>query len=104
MCIRDSYYQMTSTFAKPVNVSLTMANDSLLRDFLSEEAGHLDDGDYTETLQGFLSGYRDKYGYDSVFLVSTATGRYYNFNGLDLSLIHIWSAAIILIGKNSSPF
>lgn len=77
------YYQMTSTFAKPVNVSLTMANDSLLRDFLSEEAGHLDDSDYTETLQGFLSGYRDKYGYDSVFLVSTATGRYYNFNGLD---------------------
>ena len=77
------YYQMTSTFAKPVNVSLTMANDSLLRDFLSEEAGHLDDGDYTETLQGFLSGYRDNYGYDSVFLVSTATGRYYNFNGLD---------------------
>lgn len=77
------YYQMTSTFTKPVNVSLTMANDSLLRDFLSEEQDHLDDSTYIETLRGFLSGYRDKYGYDSVFLVSTATGRYYNFSGLD---------------------
>lgn len=31
------YYQMATTFTKPVNVSLTMANDSLLREYLSGE-------------------------------------------------------------------
>lgn len=77
------YAQMTSTFSKPVNISLTMANDSLLKALLAQEASRLDDPDFVETLQGYLAGYRDKYGYDSVFLVSTATNRYYNFNGLD---------------------
>lgn len=77
------YAQMTSTFSKPVNISLTMANDSLLKALLAQEAGRLDDPAFVETLRGYLAGYRDKYGYDSVFLVSTATHRYYNFNGLD---------------------
>ena len=31
------YYQMTMLFTKPVNISLTMANDSLLRSALIEE-------------------------------------------------------------------
>ena len=30
------YYQMTMLFTKPVNISLTMANDSLLRSSLIE--------------------------------------------------------------------
>lgn len=76
------YYQMTTTFTKPVNISLTMANDSLLKDLLSREEGG-EDSAYLKTLQNYLQGYREKYGYDSVFLVSSATGRYYNFNGLD---------------------
>ena len=77
------YYQIGSTLGKPVNVSLTMANDSLLRKFLREETARLDDPAYTETIRGYLDGYRKKYGYDSVFLVSSATRRYYNFDGLD---------------------
>lgn len=77
------YYQLTTTFTKPVNISLTMANDSLLRDLLSNEASHLDDEDYIERLQEYLGNYQEKYSYDSVFLVSTATSRYYNFRGLD---------------------
>ena len=32
---------------------------------------------------GYLENYQAKYCYDSVFLVSAATARYYNFNGLD---------------------
>lgn len=31
------YYQLTSIFTKPVNISLTMANDSLLKGFLADE-------------------------------------------------------------------
>lgn len=77
------YYQMSSTFTKPVNISLTMANDSLLKDYLSQEEKHLEDTGYIETLREYLKGYQAKYKYDSVFLVSAATGRYYNFNGLD---------------------
>ena len=81
------YYQMSSTFTKPVNVSLTMANDSLLKDYLSREEGHLEEAGYIDILREYLKGYQAKYGYDSVFLVSAATGRYYNFNGLDRVLV-----------------
>ena len=77
------YYQINSMFTKPVNISMTMANDNLLREFLSKEEGHLDDPAYLDTLQGYLNSYQEKYHYDSVFLVSAATSRYYNFNGLD---------------------
>ncbi|WP_195984135.1 sensor domain-containing diguanylate cyclase [Clostridium sp. D33t1_170424_F3] len=77
------YYQLTTTFTKPVNISLTMANDSLLRDLLSSEATYLEDEDYIGRLRKYLGNYQEKYSYDSVFLVSTATGRYYNFRGLD---------------------
>lgn len=77
------YYQMTNTFTKPVNISLTMANDSLLKAFLRQEPDRLSDEGYIAGIQEYLAAYRNKYGYDSVFLVSEATGRYYNFNGLD---------------------
>ncbi len=77
------YYQIDSFFSKPVNISLTMANDSLLKRFLSEESNHLQDRKYEEELQNYLLAYKQQYGYDSVFLISTATGRYYHFNGLN---------------------
>ena len=77
------YYQMTAMLTKPVNISLTMAHDSLLADHLLGENSHLDDSDYVETTKTYLRTYQRKYGFDSVFLISTASGRYYNFNGLD---------------------
>lgn len=78
-----SYYQIKDMFSKPINVSLTMANDSLLREFLERESDHLENPAYISTLQEYLETYKIKYEYDSVFLVSSATARYYNFNGLD---------------------
>lgn len=77
------YYQIESFFSEPVNVSLTMANDTLLKRFLAEEEKRMDDGEYLKQLQGYLNAYKEQYGYDSVFLVSTHTGRYYHFNGLN---------------------
>lgn len=77
------YYQVESIFTKPVNISLTMANDSLLHNFLSNESDHLDDETYIQVMRDYLNTYRKKYTYDSVFLVSAHTGRYYHFNGLD---------------------
>lgn len=77
------YHKIDSIFAKPVNVSLTMANDSLLVDFLSKEKKHMDEDSYIQQLREYLNSYREKYSYDSVFLVSASTNRYYHFNGID---------------------
>ena len=40
------YYQLSTIFTKPVNVSLTMANDSFLKNYLAGEAGRLEDDSY----------------------------------------------------------
>lgn len=77
------YYQFTAMLTKPVNISLTMAHDRLLEEHLSHELESLDDEEYIGQIQGYLHTYREKYGFDSVFLVSAATGRYYNFGGID---------------------
>ena len=77
------YYRLTTKFTKPVNISLTMSHDNLLARHLSEEKEHLKDKAYTETTRDYLETYREKYGFASVFLVSTATRRYYTFQGID---------------------
>jgi len=77
------YYRLESLFARPISVSTTMANDSLLGDFLADETERLSDPQYIETLRRYLDGYREIYQYDSVFLVSTKSRRYYNFKGVD---------------------
>lgn len=79
-------HQIDSIFTRPINVSLTMANDSLLKDFLSKEQENLKDQTFIQTMRSYLDAYREKYNYDSVFLVSTQTNRYYHFNGLDRTL------------------
>lgn len=77
------HYQFTTLFTRPVNISLTMAHDSLLVEQLGREEENLDSDEYVERLTNYLNTYRSKYSFDSVFLVSSATRRYYNFNGID---------------------
>ena len=77
------YRQIESIFMKPMGVSLTMANDTLLQDLLTQENARRNDAEFIATLTAYLNSYREKYGYDSVFLVSTRTGRYYHFDGID---------------------
>lgn len=77
------YYQINACFAEPVSVSKTMANDSLLKSFLAKEPERKNDEAYLYRLQNYLNAYKEQYGYDSVFLVSTNTNRYYHFSGLD---------------------
>ena len=72
-----------SILTKPVNVSLTMAHNRLLEEHLPHELDRGDDEAYTGMIQDYLNTYREEYGFDSVFLVSAATRRYYNFNGID---------------------
>ena len=75
--------EIDAQLAKPINVSLTMANDLLLKNFLAEEGARGNEADYVETMRAYLDAYRGEYGFDSAFLVSAETGRYYHFNGID---------------------
>lgn len=78
------YHQIDSIFSKPINISLTMANDNLLKSFLAQEETQGDEETYVQTMSDYLSGYKEKYGYDSVFLVSAQTDRYYHYqSGMD---------------------
>lgn len=82
------YYQIDSIFAKPVHISLTMANDSLLKTFLAEEESHADEEDFILTMRDYLLAYKTRYDYDSVFLVSAKTNRYYHYeSGVDRILV-----------------
>lgn len=78
------YYEIDSIFTKPINISLTMANDSLLKTFLMEEKIRGEDEEFIQTMRDYLMAYKEKYDYDSVFLVSAQTQRYYHFDkGVD---------------------
>lgn len=77
------YSKINKILSEPINVSLTMANDSLLKSYLINELKSIDEEAYIKDLQNYLNAYRQKYNYDSVFLVSTKTGRYYHFDGID---------------------
>lgn len=82
----DIYFQVTNTLTKPVDISLAMANDSLLKAFLAEEQNSADDPDFAGTIAEYLDTYQEKYQYDAVFLVSAGTEYYYNYNGMGQKL------------------
>ncbi len=77
------YYQLSSLLTRPVNIAQTMAQDSLLVEHLTREPARLENAAYVRTIQTYLAAYREMDHFDSVFLVSTATGRYYSANGVD---------------------
>lgn len=81
------YYRLSTMLTKPVNISQTMAHDSLLIKLLEEEGSRYQEAGYQETLRKYLEVYKNKYAYDAVFLVASATNNYYNFNGLDRNLV-----------------
>lgn len=77
------YSEIRNELTKPIFVSLTMANDSFLKNwFEDEKAGNNADAHQRE-LQSYLLGIKDKYGYDSVFLISEFSKYYYHFNGIN---------------------
>ncbi|MEG1684310.1 MAG: cache domain-containing protein, partial [Oscillospiraceae bacterium] len=80
----NMYMGIKELMAQPINVSLTMARDSFLQDFMLEEAAGAQSPRRLDTLQRYLAAYQEKNGFDSVFLVSTKTGNYYHYkNGID---------------------
>ena len=56
------YHNIDTIFSKPINVSMTMANDTLLREFLGEESTKKVDESYVKEMRDYLNAYRIKYG------------------------------------------
>ena len=76
------YSDIRNELTKPIFVALTMANDSFLKDWLRHEQAD-NTAEHQEKLRRYLLGIKEKYNYDSVFLVSGNSNNYYHFNGLN---------------------
>lgn len=75
-------FRLSNALAKPLNVSLAISHDTLLRTLLLEEPLDPQPESFLPTLREYLSSYYNLYQLDSVFIIPTATGRYYNASGL----------------------
>lgn len=71
------------SMSKPVTVSKTMANDEFLKTWLSKEPQNSEDSAYLGKLYSYLKAYQAKYGYTTVFCISSQTGNYYYQDGLN---------------------
>ncbi len=76
------YSDIRNELTKPIFVSLTMANDNFLKLWLKTEETE-NTAQHQESLRQYLLGLKEKYSYDSVFLVSSASHNYYHFNGIN---------------------
>lgn len=70
--------RVTQVLDNPINTAVAMASSQLLKDILEQEQPGVADEAYTRAIYDYLKGYRDSYGYTSVFLISERSGRYYN--------------------------
>lgn len=73
------YSEINNELIKPIFVSLTMANDSFLKQWLRRESQ--ENINQNELVQ-YLEGLRGKYAYNSVFMISANTNDYYHYKGL----------------------
>ncbi len=72
------YSEIDNELTKPIYVSLTMAHDSFVIDWLSRENSTNQD-----EIIDYLQGVQNRYGYNSVFLVSSTTNIYYYYEGIN---------------------
>lgn len=72
------YSEIDNELTKPIYVSLTMAHDSFVIDWLSRE-----DSTNQDEIINYLSGVQARYEYNSVFLVSANTNIYYYYGGVN---------------------
>jgi len=72
------YSEINNEITKPLYVSLTMANDSFLKNWLENESFATQD-----EIVAYLNGIKEKYEYTSVFLVSNDTLNYYHYDGIN---------------------
>ncbi|MBR5109415.1 MAG: diguanylate cyclase [Clostridia bacterium] len=75
------YDSISSELNEPVTLSLSMARNSfLIKTLQNEQNVSLEDS--VSAIQEYLSSIRNGFNYESVYVISDATRRYYNFDGL----------------------
>ena len=75
------YDAISSELSEPVTVALTMANDSFLIKALQNEAD-LPEEESVTAMREYLAGIQKGLNYESVYVISEGSRRYYNFDGL----------------------
>ena len=75
------YDSISSEMSEPVTLSLAMARDSFLIKALQDEQS-VPVEETTANIQEYLANIRNGFKYESVYVISDATRRYYNFDGL----------------------
>ena len=80
------YSNINNELTKPIFVSLTMANNNFLKEWLANEAENKNNDEYIKKLQHYLLGLKDKYNYNSVFVVSDKSKNYYHYEGVQKSI------------------
>lgn len=76
------YDTISSSLNEPIVVSKTMSCDDFLADFLKKEESMTEDGAIA-VMQSYLSSIKNGLEYDSAFLVSEGSHRYYTYEGLN---------------------
>ena len=76
------YESVSSSLNEPIVVSKTMACDDFLISFLQDE-DKMSESEAVYSMRKYLSSVRDSLGYDSAFLVSENSRRYYTYDGLN---------------------
>lgn len=76
------YDSISSSLNEPITVAKTMACDDFLADFLANEDG-LDEGEAVAVMRRYLNSIKGGLSYDSAFLVSERSRRYYTYEGLN---------------------
>ncbi len=76
------YDFISSSLNEPITVSQTMACDKFLSDFLMRE-DELSEEEAVRIMQSYLNSMKEGLHYDSVFLVSENSRRYYTYEGFN---------------------
>lgn len=84
------YDSISGELNEPVTLSLAMAKDSFLIKTLQNEQ-NVSVEESTAAIQEYLEGIRDWFNYESVYVISDATRRYYNLLPCSTSAIHRWA-------------
>lgn len=98
------YDTISSELDEPLVVSRTMANDSFLIDLLRNEKS-LSEEECNEQIQKYLLGIKEGLNYESSFLVSEQSKRYYTYQGIhkviapDHDEYDRWYTTFLAMGK-----
>ena len=76
------YDSIASSLNEPINVSKTMACNGFIFDFLEKEKD-MDPKQAEELMRKYLSGIKNGLGYNTAFLISENSKRYYTYEGLN---------------------